>query len=131
MFYSTHVHQSLLLCPNGTRFARCHLRAQECPGPPPPHWPKYCIRPYEIYYARGHKNHRSINSYSALRRNWAPPTPSPESECVSSPLGSWGGATPACGLGGGGGGPIPTKGQKLWYPMYILTPLRSTVTTTS
>ncbi len=23
-------------CPNGTRFARCHLRAQECPGPPPP-----------------------------------------------------------------------------------------------
>ncbi len=35
--------------PNGTRFARCHLRAQECPGPPHPHWPKYCIRPYEIY----------------------------------------------------------------------------------
>jgi hypothetical protein len=29
------------LHPNGTRFARCHLRAQECPGPPPPpHWPK-------------------------------------------------------------------------------------------
>jgi hypothetical protein len=24
--------------PNGTRCARCHLRAQECPGPP--HWPK-------------------------------------------------------------------------------------------
>ncbi len=29
-----------LLGPNGTRFARCHLRAQECPGSPTPHCPK-------------------------------------------------------------------------------------------
>jgi hypothetical protein len=27
------------------------------------HRAKQCIRPYEIYYAQGHKNHRSINIY--------------------------------------------------------------------
>ncbi len=35
------------------------------------------------------------------RRNWSPPTPSSESECVS-PLGSKGGATLSCRLVGGG-----------------------------
>ncbi len=37
-----------------------------------------------------------------LRRNWVPPTPSPASECVSSPLGSWGEphSLPGEGVGG-------------------------------
>jgi hypothetical protein len=50
----------------------CHLRAQECPGPPPPHSPLKSIPPYEIYYTGAHKNHRSINSYMQFKRHFLP-----------------------------------------------------------
>ncbi len=51
----------------------------------------------------------------SLRRNWVPPSPTPQ---ANPPLGDpsgGGGARLACG-GRGWGDPIPTKGQRLWTP---------------
>ncbi len=54
-----------------------------------------------------------------------PPAPSSASECCA-PFWVLGGYTLACGWGGGGD-PIPTKGQTLWYSMYTAILLRTSV----
>jgi hypothetical protein len=51
------------------------------------------------------------------------PAPSPSSKCCPPPLWFQGGGTLACGSGGGGE-PIRTKGQTLWYSRNSLIPLR-------
>jgi hypothetical protein len=53
------------------------------------------------------------------RRNWDPPLPHPQAS-VPPPFGSGGRDTLACGRGGGGL-PIRTRGQTLWYFRYLCT----------
>jgi hypothetical protein len=58
-----------------------------------------------------------VLSFSSSRRTWDSPTPYPQAS-VPPPFGSGGRGTLA-GEGGGGRGPVPTKGRILWYSIYI------------
>jgi hypothetical protein len=51
-------------------------------------------------------------SFFSSRRNWDSPNPSPAGECAPHPLGSGGRV---------GRVPISTRGQTLWYSLYICT----------
>ncbi len=63
------------------------------------------------------KEHRV--SFFSSRRNWDSPNPSPAGECAPRPLGSGGRGTLA-GERGVGRVPIPTRGHRLWYSLYII-----------
>jgi hypothetical protein len=58
-----------------------------------------------------------VLSFFSCRLNWDSPTPSPAGECVPSLLWFRRVYTLACERGGGGI-PIPTRGQTLWYSRY-------------
>ncbi len=64
-----------------------------------------------------HRVDRVLGFFSR-RPNWDSPTPSPAGENVSPPLVP-GGDTLSCGRGRGGGVPIRTRRQTLWYSRYI------------
>ncbi len=61
----------------------------------------------------------------SLRSNLVTPNPLTHKQVWSPPQDPSGGRhTRLRGRGWGWGDPIPTKGQKLWYSMYTITPLR-------
>ncbi len=60
-----------------------------------------------------------VLSFFSSRRNWDSPNPSPACECASPPR-FWGRGTLACERGVGRV-PIPTRGHRLWYSLYIRT----------
>ncbi len=61
-----------------------------------------------------------VLSFFSRRRNWDSPNPSPAGEWAPPPFGSGGRGTLA-GERGVGRLPIPTRGQTLWYSLYIRT----------
>ncbi len=65
----------------------------------------------------GAQSRQSAKLFSG-RLNWDSPNPSHASECAPPPLGSGGRGTHA-GERGGGRVPIPTRGHRLWYSLYI------------
>jgi hypothetical protein len=76
----------------------------------------------EIFHDIKGTKHRvgRVLSFFSSRRNWDSPNPSPEGECAPLPPVLGGGHTRQ-GERGYGRVPIPTRGQTLWYSLYIRT----------
>jgi hypothetical protein len=72
-----------------------------------------------IEHTRQQREDRVLGFFFS-RMNWDPPPPSPAGECVP-PFGSGGGGGAHSLAGEGGGVPIRTRGQTLWYSRYTCT----------